>query len=90
MKEKINTLKGGTRYSYISIQPCGCLGIAVVDNPEHKRDVAKEVAKAIRLGERVKRVTSDSVRKMDWRCPKHRLEEALDSAISKGRKREPF
>lgn len=66
--------------SYISRRPCGCLSMAVVDNPEHKRDVAKEVAKAIRLGETVERVTSESVRKMDWWCPKHRLERELNNA----------
>lgn len=66
-------------YSYVSRQPCGCLGVAVVDNPEHRRDVAKEVAKAIRCGEIVERVATDSVRTMGWWCPKHRLERELDS-----------
>lgn len=74
-------------YSYISRQPCGCLTVAIVDNPEHRRDVAKEVAKAIRNGEVVERVTSESVRKIDWYCPKHRLERALDNAAGKHRRR---
>ena len=58
--------------SYISKKPCGCLCMAVLDNPDHKRDVAKEIAKAIRLGETVERVPTETVRTMDWKCPEHR------------------
>lgn len=57
--------------SYLSRKPCGCLGMAVVDNPEHKRDVAKEIAKAVRLGEIVERVPLEKVRRTMWRCPTH-------------------
>lgn len=73
--------------SYISRLPCGCLGILVIDNPEHRRDVAKEVAKAIRLGEAVERVATESVREMDWYCPEHRLERELDNATGQKKKR---
>lgn len=79
--EKID--KEDISYSYISRQPCGCLGMAVVDNPEHRRDVAKEVAKAIRCGEIVEGVTSDYVRKGNWYCPKHMLEMELDKTTGK-------
>jgi hypothetical protein len=58
--------------SYISKKPCGCLAMAIVDNPEHKKDVAREIAKAIRAGETVERVTTESVRTMEWECPEHR------------------
>jgi len=60
-----------TSMSYISRKPCGCLSMAVVDNPEHKKDVANEIAKAVRRGETVDRVTSEQVRTMDWKCPEH-------------------
>lgn len=63
-----------TSMSYISRKSCGCLAMAVVDNPEHKRDVAREVGKAVRLGETVERVTSESVRIMEWVCPQHKRE----------------
>ena len=58
--------------SYMSRQPCGCLGMAVVDNPDHKRDVAKEVAKAVRRGETVERVPTEDIRTTMWECPTHR------------------
>lgn len=61
-----------TNMSYISKKPCGCLSMAIVDNPDHKKDVAREIAKAIRLGETIERVTLESVRTMDWECPEHR------------------
>lgn len=71
----------GDGYAYISRQPCGCLGMAIVDSPERKQDVAKEVAKAIRLGETVERVTTEYVRTVEWWCPAHKLERELDESI---------
>ena len=62
----------GKRNSYIARKPCGCITMACVDNPEHKRETAKEVAKAIRLGETIDRVTSEYIRTTDWLCPYHR------------------
>ena len=53
--------------SYVGRAKCGCIQIAIVDNPEHIRDVAKEVGKAIRLGYHVERVTSSWVRE-HWQC----------------------
>ncbi len=58
--------------TYISLKPCGCLATAIVDNPDHKREVAKVVAGAIRLGETVTRVETETVRTMDWKCPEHK------------------
>ena len=58
--------------SYIAKKPCGCLSMAIVDNPDHKKDVAKEISKAVRLGETVERVTTETVRTMDWKCPEHK------------------
>lgn len=58
--------------TYISQKPCGCLMMAIIDNPKHKKEVAKEVAKAIRLGETVTRVDTESVKTMDWKCAEHK------------------
>ena len=57
--------------SYISKKPCGCLAMAVVDNPDHKKETAKEIARAIRAGETVERVTTEQVRTMNWKCLAH-------------------
>ena len=60
--------------AYIAQKACGCLTMAVVDIPEHKRDTAKEIAKAIRLGEVVTRVPTAQVRTMPWECAEHAKE----------------
>ena len=39
--------------TYVAWNPCGCLGGAVVDSPEHRRDTAKAVGDFIRYGCRV-------------------------------------
>ena len=48
--------------AYIGRRPCGCIGFAAVDTPEHARATAKEVAACIRLGWTVERVTVAYVR----------------------------
>jgi hypothetical protein len=58
--------------SYIATKECGCLTMAAVDSPENKKVVAREVAKAIRMGEKVERVTCEHVRTMEWKCPQHK------------------
>ena len=72
--------------AYIAKKPCGCIFMAVVDNPEHRRDTAKEVAKSIRRGGIIERVTTDYVTK-HWLCPKHQTEatskEVLDRLADK-------
>lgn len=57
--------------AYISRKPCGCLVMASVDDPKHADATAREVAKAIRQGEKVERVTVEFVREMRWRCDDH-------------------
>ena len=71
------------RNAYISRKPCGCIAMACVNNPEHKRETAKEVARAIRLGEAIDRVTSEYVRTTDWLCPKHRREETSKEVLER-------
>ena len=59
--------------AYIAKKPCGCIAMAVVDNPEHRRDTAKEVASCIKEGYIIERVTTDYVRE-NWRCYQHETE----------------
>ena len=49
-------------FSYIGRKHCGCLVAAMVDDPEHKKDIAKEIAKWIRDGLIIERVTTEYVR----------------------------
>ena len=71
-----------TDMAYIAKKPCGCIVLAVVDNPDHRRDVAKEVAKAIREGYIIERVTADYVRE-NWRCYQHESEYLKEEVIER-------
>ena len=55
-------MSGDNGYAYVGIKPCGCMVFAFVDRPEHKRDIAKEVAVCIRSGWTVERVPVERVR----------------------------
>ena len=59
--------------SYISKKPCGCICMAMVDNPNHKKDIAREIAKAIKLGEIIERMPTETVRIMPWKCLEHKV-----------------
>lgn len=48
--------------SYAGIKKCGCCVAAAVDNPEHKAETAKEVAKWIREGLTIERKTKQWVK----------------------------
>lgn len=56
---------------YVARKPCGCIVAASVDEPEYARVNAKEVAKWIRQGLNVDRVTVAVVRDefVGWDCP---------------------
>ncbi len=54
--------------AYIGRKSCGCIVLAIVDVPEHKKDTAKELAKAIRDGLTIERVTVEFVRKNMFWC----------------------
>lgn len=48
---------------------CDAIVLAIVDTPERKKDVAKEIAQAVREGQRIERVTCEAVRTApDWGC----------------------
>lgn len=57
--------------AYVGIKSCGCLGAAIVDNPNRKRDVAREVAKCIRAGLALEKLPIETVRSMPWTCRAH-------------------
>ena len=65
----------GKTMSYVALKPCGCLAIAIVDNPAHAGDIAREIAKGIRQGYHFDRVPSQRVREMALLCALHRKEE---------------
>ena len=47
-----------TSFCYIATWPaCGCIRLVTVDSPEHAKDNAKEIARCIKLGYAVNRVT---------------------------------
>ncbi len=54
---------------YIGRKSCGCIELAVVDNPEHKEKTAKEIAKAIKWGLKIERVSVQYVRDNMRHCP---------------------
>ena len=58
--------------TYIARCRCGCGGIiiAIVDSPEHKKDVARELADGIRQGYSFDRVPTEDARKEQWGCKK--------------------
>ena len=57
--------------TYLGLEPCGCLGAAVVNNPEHLEDVVKAVRKMFRKGMTVELVDTQTVRDMAWNCDEH-------------------
>ena len=62
--------------AYIARCKCGCGGIvmAAVDVPKYARDVAKEVAAAIRRGESIEHVTVGYVHQAAFGCLKEKTE----------------
>lgn len=56
-------------YAYVGRARCGCIRMAVVDDPDRASRVAREVAEAIRAGETVERVACAYVRTMRWTRP---------------------
>jgi len=53
-----------TEQAYVAFRACGCPVMATM---ETCRDAGREVAKAIRKGERVERMTAEAVRALSWK-----------------------
>lgn len=49
-------------YCYIARKPCGCVCAATVDIPEMQKDNAREIAKWIRWGCTIERMTVEAAR----------------------------
>ena len=63
-------MKDTTGMAYIGRKPCGCVCAAYADEPEIKDDIAKEIAKWIKQGLTVERVTDQYVRdNLTFNCP---------------------
>ena len=52
--------------AYIGRCKCGAIRFTCVDKPEYAKDNAKEIAKCIRNGLAIERVTVGYVRTTDW------------------------
>ena len=70
-------------FSYIGRKSCDCVVCAIVDMPDHKGDVAREVARWIKEGLTVERVTLDYARE-------HFVTECPHLAPVKGQMRLPL
>lgn len=55
--------------AYQGRKGCGCVVAVTVDLPEYKKDTAKELAKWIRQGLSVERVTCEVARQSFTICP---------------------
>ncbi len=73
---------------FVAYASCGHIVAAVVDNPEHRSDTAKTVAKWIKDGLRVNKATSPEVRAAVW-CPSacdRRIQAAADRKAARARR----
>lgn len=52
---------------YCAMKSCGCVVAAVTDNPDHKKETAKDIAKWIRAGLTIQRL--DKLPEMAFKCP---------------------
>ena len=50
-------------HAYIGVLPCGCVQMATVDNPEHTKDVRRNVREAMKWGY-VNRVLIEEARRI--------------------------
>jgi hypothetical protein len=63
--------------AYVARKPCGCVVAATVDEPRHAKDVAKSIAKWVRAGDAVERMTVGEARALPWGHPcEHDAQEA--------------
>ena len=68
-----------TEPAYIALHSCGGWRLAIVDEPSHRKDTAKELARAIREGYTISRVECEDVRSGKVRmckCRKERIKQA--------------
>jgi len=70
--------------TYIGRKPCGCVVFAMVDEPnptpQYRKDLAKELARCIRQGLEIERVTVEYVRNLSsigCKCGTHKDKEII-------------
>lgn len=61
--------------AYVGSEPeCGCVTFLIVDNPEHAKDTAREVARMMRAGLTINRMTVEDARVPGFgSCPHWKL-----------------
>jgi hypothetical protein len=50
---------------------CRCVAAVCVDEPEHRKDVAKFTAEQVRHGHILERMRGDAFRALSFHCPEH-------------------
>lgn len=65
----------GLTMSYVAFHECGRIVAATVDNKEHAKAVAIDVARWVRLGDKVQRMSVEKARRSAW-CECWRNKEA--------------
>lgn len=49
-------------HAYVAIEKCGCVSAITADTPDMRKDNAKEIARWIREGRTVERLSADEAR----------------------------
>lgn len=59
-------------FCYVAFPPdCRCLAAVIVDEPQHRKFVAKFTAKQVRRGHVLERMRGDVFRVLPLRCDEH-------------------
>lgn len=70
------------KFAYIGRKPdCGCVVAIIVDMPEYKKDVAKQVAEFIRDGLEIERVDLDAGKQELHSCPHGKVSSAQKALL---------
>jgi hypothetical protein len=60
--------------THVFFKPCGCLACAIVDKPEMYPELGRAYRYAEKHGETYKKMETQEVRTMEWKCPEHKAE----------------
>lgn len=67
--------------THVFLKPCGCLSVALVDDPRNFVELGKAYKYAQKHGETYQVMDTQKVREMKWRCDLHQKEH--DAKIAK-------
>jgi len=62
---------------YVCLKPCGCMGMWM-SGELNKKDLAKDLSKAVKEGLDIQRVTTEQAKKLPFRCSKCRPAEQME------------